>query len=397
MAKVALASSGLVGTIAAATSYFSAIGLTGISQETTEANTQITQRTAGVYSLMYARVSANTLDGATVIRTRKNGVNGNQTFSIGTGATGTFEDVVNTDTVGVGENWNYSITTAGTTGNVVIRDIIINFAATTSTVARYASVKQTAQTANTTNYWALSGSVGNNNTTEARAQSVLNSATTLRNLFVYVSANTTTANTTVRTRVATANGAQSVTIGSGATGVFEDTSNTDSVTAGQLVGYQTVSGATGTSITFRIISVEGVTTDGSYSAICDDSNGIAITTAAQITNLNGLGTSQTTEALYQRQMRVKSTISNSGINVSANTSGGPSFFSLRVNGVEMSLAASIGAAVTGNIQDTTHTVPVIAADLVNFKITPNGSGTVTVRSTWAQIKNNEGPFPSITF
>lgn len=394
MAKVSQMSSGSANNLVSNTTRYISLALTGW-QDVPSANeiaVQITQRTAGIFSSLYVRVAANTLDGSGTFRTRKNSTDANLTVTVGTAATGTFEDTTNSDTVSVGENWNYSYVAGGTTGVMTVRDTGVNFAATSNTVARYANIGNVSWTQAVTYFYALSGNSPITNFTEARAQTNCVTAITLRNLFLYVLTNSITANSTFRTRVATANGAQSITVGSTATGIFEDTVNSDSVTTNQLVGFQAVMGsAAGTVMSPRTMSVESSSTNSIYYAISDDSNGAAVSTTPNICNFNGKGITDVTETVYQRQSRIGANISNTGVNVSANTANGISTFTFRINGADTTLSASIGAAATGNIEDTTHSVAVVSSDLINYVCTRGGTGTCTIRSTWSKVTNTEAP------
>src|SRR3990167_11137323 len=80
----------------------------------TEANRQITYRSAGTLSNLWVNVDSNTLDGTTTIRTRINGANGAQSVSFASSTTGIAEDTTNSDTIVAGDEVNYSLVTAGT-------------------------------------------------------------------------------------------------------------------------------------------------------------------------------------------------------------------------------------------------------------------------------------------
>ena len=106
-----------------------------------EAQTQVTYRTAGILSNLWVRVSLNLiLDGASTIRVRKNGANGNQVVSFAASTTGTAEDTTNTDSVAAGDELNYSVVIGGTTGNFFPRLLNILFAASSDTVIRHTAM-----------------------------------------------------------------------------------------------------------------------------------------------------------------------------------------------------------------------------------------------------------------
>src|SRR6476659_7623170 len=92
-------------------------------------------------------------------------------------------------------------------------------------------------TANTDSYWPLSGQILNPpTTTEANNDIKVQQAGTLSNLYARVQTNSiASANTTIITRKNAGNGGQTLTIGSSATGEFEDTSGTDTIAAGDKI------------------------------------------------------------------------------------------------------------------------------------------------------------------
>ena len=92
--------------------------------EATEANTQLLIRDSFVFSQLTAHVSANAV-GATNLRFRKNGANGNQNTVITASGTGYFTDTTNTDSVIVDDLANLQIITPATGGTVtmIIRSV----------------------------------------------------------------------------------------------------------------------------------------------------------------------------------------------------------------------------------------------------------------------------------
>jgi hypothetical protein len=79
-----------------ATRFFSPYGR--VDGVTTEAEAVMRHGFSGRCYRMRALVRTNTRSGTTTVRLRKNGNNGNQTFTVGAGATGAFEDTTNSDT-----------------------------------------------------------------------------------------------------------------------------------------------------------------------------------------------------------------------------------------------------------------------------------------------------------
>src|SRR2546429_655806 len=62
-------------------------------------NAQRTVRPAGVSSNLYVRITANTIAASSTLTFQKGGVNQTQTITIGSTATGEFEDTTHSDTL----------------------------------------------------------------------------------------------------------------------------------------------------------------------------------------------------------------------------------------------------------------------------------------------------------
>lgn len=222
----------------------------------TEALTQYTIRTASTFSRLRARVTANTLNGATTVRLRINGFYGNLILTIGAGLTGWFEDVVNSDAIAAGDALNYELVTGGAAGTMTLLAYHVRSASSVRQL-----INGLAQTVGlgfgTTFYGAIDSSSWNSagDQTEANLAVPARLGFTTGNFFVRVTANTVTGNTTVRTRKNAANGNQSVTIPNSTTGAFEDNVNTDSFVAADTLNYQMVMGGAAGSITFGYIGV----------------------------------------------------------------------------------------------------------------------------------------------
>src|SRR6188508_2778957 len=100
-------------------------------------------------------------------------------------------------------------------------------------------------TVNTTQYWMCYGSTGYTTTTEANAQQTVSSDGTYSKMGVNVE-NSGGLTTTFRFRKNGADGNQVISATGGVFGFFEDASNTDAVTTGDLICIKSVPGATGT-------------------------------------------------------------------------------------------------------------------------------------------------------
>ena len=126
--------------------------------QSVEAETQITYRTAGTLSNLWVRLSSNSINGSSTIRTRVNGGNGNQSVSFASSTSGTAEDTSNTDAISVADEVNYSAVTGGSSGSLAFQYNNTLFAADSDTVIHHAATHNSNITnASTTDYTPLAG------------------------------------------------------------------------------------------------------------------------------------------------------------------------------------------------------------------------------------------------
>ena len=166
-------------------------------------------------------------------------------------------------------------------------------------------------------------------TTETNIQTTIRTAGTLSNLRIFISAETLTANATFRTRVNAGNGSQSIAYQ--ATGAFEDTVNTDSISAGDEICYQNVPPAANTA-TFRQAQTAydaGGTTTITIAMINRGvsgapSTGFGVSTASlttfwQIGGFADTSNSSSTESDANTEQRKSGLFRNLQINIGTNT------------------------------------------------------------------------------
>jgi hypothetical protein len=242
---------------ASATRYFAVAGRGTSTPPTTEAHTQIPAPAAGTLRNLHCYVSANSRTQTTTIRTRKAGANGAQSLSIGSTATGLFEDTSNTDSLAQGDLVNVQMVTGTGTQTITIQYIGVTWESTARAFSPSTNVAGTANTtASITRYLQIGGDLGATfgHSVEANAQTkALQGA--FKRLAVYVSANSRTTTTTVTTRKGGASQTLTLSIGSTATGLFEDTSNSFTTAADDLVNHAITFGTGTQSLTVTFVSV----------------------------------------------------------------------------------------------------------------------------------------------
>lgn len=376
MAVVRISNGNNTGTVAVSTTKFFTIGGYTTTMSTTETTDQVVTRVAGTLSDLFINVITNTLTATTTARTRKNTANGGQSVSIGTGATGIFEDLTNTDAVVAADKINFQVVAGGTGTSIVITILAVNFSATTNTTKRYLNGTNLSPlgTASTTFFIPFGGQYSAN-TTEASTQYKTRVAGTIANLLVHVSANARTTASTLRDRKNTANGAMSVSVGSTATGFFEDNVNTDTVVSGDLINY---SGTTGTgtgNLTTDYIAAEMTTTNSTFFFLVANCVTIQNQAVTGLYVLEGAITNASPETKVELTSRVVFTAGNLQTLITANTVTAPSTLTFRQNAGSTTLTLSITASTTGYFEDVVDTVSIVATDLLNYQLVSGTGGT----------------------
>jgi hypothetical protein len=236
-------------------------------------------------------------------------------------------------------------------------------------------------TANTSNnFFQLSNGWIVRRNTEATSQIVYRTAGTISNVYVRVTANSNAGSVTFRTRKNAANGNASITIAASATGTFEDTSNTDTVAAGDKMCYQsTIGGATGTMNYSLLSCIFDASTNYISRLACDGSNLTSASTTSYFP-LSGQTTGVTSvEANAQHKIKKAGTFKNLCISITSNARTTDTVFTLRLNGADTALTVTVAGGAAGFTEDTSNTVSVAVDDLLDFKtVTSTGTGTLVL-------------------
>jgi hypothetical protein len=356
---------------------YTVAGVCDASQSATESHRQTPYRaTAGTASNLYARVTANDAGSTTTMRVRKNGANGNQVLSIAGGATGEFEDVVNTDTVAAGDLIAFEGSRAGFTGTVTYSSLYFLLAATTDTAIRYVTAPaQSLSTDSVTRHSWITG-IGDLNATESAVQIKMNLAGSFKNLLVVIESNARTTTTTFRTRINGANGAQSVSVGSGATGIFEDTVNTDTIADEDLVNYSITTGTSGGAIVYRM-GVELVTTTRKAQVAAVTARTLVAGSTNFLSIAGQLGVSAT-ESVVTVDANTAFTAFVLHIQATANAAVTASIFRLRKNGSNGNSVVTIPALTTGRFEDITNADYFAANDEIGASLVVGTVGALDV-------------------
>ena len=345
----------------------------GITLTATEARHQAVARDSYTLANLYVRVIANATTASSTVGSRKNTAAGAQSVSIGAGATGVFQDSVNSDSLVAGDLFcSQAVVGAGGSLTLTIIAYTLATASNTTPILIAGNVLAATVAFGVTTYAPIGGEI-RYNTTEARSQYIFRVAATLSNFRIYVQDNSVDGTTTVRTRKNAADGAQSVSVGASTTGAFEDTVNSDSIASGDAVAYQVVAGGTVGSI--RIIIWQLKSNSAGRQVI--SANNQATTLAFGITRYvpleAGCQLYATTETDTQVAAQASFSAKNLFVRVPTNSINGSTTFTLRRNTADSVLTVTVAASTTGTFEDTTNTVDCVAADLLGWGIVTGGS------------------------
>lgn len=380
MTVLALVSAKTNTSMAASATFFRALGVgfSGSNTETVEESTQIIFRTAGVLSMLGAHITTNSR-GASTYKSRINGADGTQTFSVGSSATGYFSDATHTDTISAGDKVCATVTTGAGGSSFIEQQVTSLFAATTDSAVPWIA-QGTASIVDTVPRYAGWGRDLIANALEGTAQFKVRAAGTLANLAADVSTNTRDGAVTIRSRKNTANGGLVVSVTASTTGFFEDTSNSDTLAVDDITNVSIIAAGTTGTCTLRSIKASYTTTTSKAQYV----GGTLLMTIAQgATRYNAptFADLSTTEANAQTQLNLAFTASDLSARVQTNTASTTSTIKTRVNGADGTQAISIATTVTGYFVDATHSESVGASDKINIVIdVPAGTGSLVLAS-----------------
>lgn len=379
-------SSGAAFSTASATRYLSLIGFNGVAAAyaTTEAWAEFKLRTAATLRKFYVTVNSNARGTATVLTLRKNGADTSVTVSIGAGVTGVVSDTTNSATYADGDTACFSYVTSTGTGNLIITATGIEASSSGQAAVHLGITPSPAgistSTGSTVNAYGIGDETGTTTGNEDRTNVRAMESCTLSNLQVYVSANARTTNTTFSSRKNSAAGAMSCVFGSGVTGFIEDTSNSDSLSAGDRFNFARETLTGGGAIVFRMMSLKYIGATANVSALV--AGGTSETLAAATTTYYSPAgaANQGNEAGQRATAPIAGTVTKAGVYVGVNASTTDATFTFRVASADTSLAVTVTASTTGAFTDTTNTATVAAGDYLSWKGTGATTGAVTLGS-----------------
>lgn len=224
---------------------------------TTEANVKCRVRRAGTLKNFSANCGTNTINGASDLFVNKNGANTTQTLHmLASTPLGRGSDVTHTTTIAAGDDLDYVIVAAGTSGSAIIASLNVEFETTTGySMIGCATSAGAAQLKTTTNWYYIGGMIVLNTTAESQVQAKAYAAFTFSDMTVLIGvAGSVTADFTFRKNAA--NGNQVINfLSTDIAGVYSDTTHTDVVATTDLIDVQCITGTTGATGTTTIRNI----------------------------------------------------------------------------------------------------------------------------------------------
>jgi hypothetical protein len=199
---------------------------------------------SATFSKLQVYVTANARTTTTTGIFRKNSASGNMSVSIGSSATGLFEDTSNTDTVVATDVVSYGAVSSTGGGTITFSMFAVKYVGSTARRVALIAGVGTNLSVGATNYYSINGVSGASFTAEDDAISTMPLGGTISNAAVYIYANTSTTTVTFVMRKNAVDTAISIAVSASATGSFTDTTNSFDVAEADEVSWKGSGGTT---------------------------------------------------------------------------------------------------------------------------------------------------------
>lgn len=358
-----------------------------VATNSTEATVQKYMTYAGTWSGLSVYVRGANATGSTTLTVRKNGVDTGLTVTIPQNSTGFFQDLSNTVHVDAGDLMSIGVTTASG-GTAILSSITTLFESDSGDTVHYNMTYDPGLAASGAQprYYKPNGDFSGSFTSEANNRTIVQHAGQIREVSAYLISNTRTANAFFRTRINGANGNLAATLPPSGAGLYTHTGTSDSVSAGDFIGY-VLSWASGSgTVTFENIQMTIVSTNPREITLMSGNQVNRNTTNTNDSWLFAgglLAFSGGAEAITRFYPITPGVMSGMAWYASANSSTQDLIIILRRNGVTVNQTLNYSVGSTGWIQDTTNSD---AFDNNDFSTVRNnragaGSGNTTFQAT----------------
>lgn len=233
-------------------------------------------------------------------------------------------------------------------------------------------------------------------TTQSRSQVKFYAAETLSKLRCYVNTNAHNNNFLVNIQVNGSSVNQAITIATTATGVFEDTSNTDVIASGDLVNYFLDAVGTG-NIDFYWFAVDASGSLAYEKVTIIDPTGVTVSAASATTVYQPYGRFSAIGNPMGR-ISVAGTAKNLNCNIVTNGRSTTTTLAFRLNGGAVNQTIPVTAASTGRFEDVSNTDTVAAADNFQYQVTTGtGTGNFTISQISGEIHGSTNSINRATY
>ena len=280
-----------------------------MNSNTTENNSSVRANVAGTYSDYSINVITNARTTNGRMRLRKNGGNGAGDVTITAATTGIFKDTANTDAV-VESDLVSLVLVGGSGATAFVYDAAGCWVTATTDGEQLLCCSQRG-TITDNRFLGLFGA-GFGSITESVTKACLGMAGTLSLMSLRVSANSSSADITYRLRINGADGNQGFIFSAGATGLFTDTSNTDTIAATDLLD-QSITGTNGSVTTrsagIKFNSASGTTYNESVSESVSAADTVDNAATLVGTTSESMSTADTVSSLVVSPSTISETVS----------------------------------------------------------------------------------------
>lgn len=384
-------------TSTASQTLFAGIGTAQLSfNSTTEADGQTKWVDAGTFTQLSASVITNARTTATTLQFRVGSGNGAELVSVGAGLTGFFTDTTDSDVTSAGALVDYAQVTGTGAGNFLCNAISnvfdggLNFgAAMTSTLWSGGGALYGRGTV----FYAPAGDLGNGvgqngSTTENAGLATRVKAFSLSSFYIRIVTNTLNQSCTPRVRVGLANGNSQVSVATGLTGTFTDTTDTDSVANNALLDYTITSSATlGTLGSIVAMGVWQEFPAGAKQNFACAQQVNTTTGGAGTDNFIPLmGTPVFTATELNAQMRVGATFNWANLRIITQTNPTATItYKSRIGGANGNQSVSIANGLHGTFEDTSDVDFLVAGNLICTDINLGASAAIQYNVVTSQF------------
>lgn len=357
-----------------------------------QAQREITE--SGTIENIRVYAKTNTRSVATPVYIQLNGTNTAVVASVTASTTGWHEDTTHSVSVTAGDLVSIFIDFQAGSGSTEFYIIAFDFVSdiAQNTHMSYLSGGDSASTASSTRYQSGIGSLLSSTSESDVVKFRTPTTVTAKNMFARVLSNARSTDTTLRSRVSGANGNMVITVGAGQTGLFQDLSNSDTVANTDTFSYSRTTGTGTGSLSITMFGAEFHPSSGNRHVKCTKMTGTINTNVTRYAPIAGDWTlSGTVEADATITMRGSGTVRNISAVSPTNTAANATLITLRKNGADSSLVASITASTTGLFQDTTNSVTYADGDTLAVKISraSGSSGTCTPSHIMLEIEPDD--------